>query len=131
MPDVVVLTPKNVQARLLPGLASIPALQPGAHHLGLLPEASPPDGQAGHSSPFCTVIGRGTDRWSGARSLQLAMGLMCLHASQALRTLFNIAYRLHALLGAAWALVLENLNALDRILESPSTTTQARAPPIP
>ena len=43
---------------------------------------------------------------------------------QALRTLFNIAYRLHPLLGAAWALVLENLNALDRILESPSTTTQ-------
>lgn len=43
---------------------------------------------------------------------------------QALRTLFNIAYRLHPLLGAAWALVLENLNALDRILDSPSTTTQ-------
>ena len=43
---------------------------------------------------------------------------------QALRTLFNIAYRLHHLLGAAWNTVLENLQALDRILESPSTTTQ-------
>ena len=46
---------------------------------------------------------------------------------QALRTLFNIAYRLHHLLGAAWNTVLENLNALDRILESPSTTTQVLA----
>ena len=50
---------------------------------------------------------------------------------QALRTLFNIAYRLHPLLGAAWALVLENLNALDRILDSPSTTTQVGSSHVP
>ncbi|KAK9811035.1 hypothetical protein WJX73_008056 [Symbiochloris irregularis] len=42
----------------------------------------------------------------------------------ALRTLFNVAHRLHHLLGGAWALVLDNLNSLDRILEAPSTTTQ-------
>jgi hypothetical protein len=42
----------------------------------------------------------------------------------ALRTLFNAAHRLHALLGPSWALVLENLNSLDRILNSPRTTTQ-------
>ena len=45
---------------------------------------------------------------------------------QALRTLFNIAYRLHHLLDGAWVTVLENLNSLDRILESPSTTTQVQ-----
>lgn len=45
---------------------------------------------------------------------------------QALRTLFNVAHRLHHLLGGAWALVLDNLNTLDRILDAPSTTTQVR-----
>ena len=43
---------------------------------------------------------------------------------QALRTLFNIAHRLHHLLGNSWVLVLDNLNMLDRILDTPSTTTQ-------
>ncbi|KAK9810126.1 hypothetical protein WJX72_005196 [[Myrmecia] bisecta] len=43
---------------------------------------------------------------------------------QALRTLFNIAHRLDALLGPSWVLVLDNLNSLDRILNSPRTTTQ-------
>ena len=43
---------------------------------------------------------------------------------QALRTLFNVAHRLHHLLGGAWTLVLDNLNTLDRILDAPSTTTQ-------
>ena len=42
----------------------------------------------------------------------------------ALRTLFNIAHRLHHLLGPAWVLVLDILNTLDRILQSPRTTTQ-------
>lgn len=44
----------------------------------------------------------------------------------ALRTLFNIAHVLHSVLGGSWILVLENLNSLDRILNSPRTTTQAR-----
>ena len=43
---------------------------------------------------------------------------------QALRTLFNIAHRLHHLLGPAWVLILDILNTLDRILMSPRTTTQ-------
>lgn len=43
---------------------------------------------------------------------------------QALRTLFNVAHRLHHLLGSAWVLVLDNLSSLDRILDAPSTTTQ-------
>lgn len=42
----------------------------------------------------------------------------------ALRTLFNIAHKLHPVLGSSWILVLENLNSLDRILNSPRTTTQ-------
>lgn len=45
----------------------------------------------------------------------------------ALRTLFNVAHRLHHQLGGAWTLVLDNLNSLDRILEAPSTTTQVRS----
>ena len=45
---------------------------------------------------------------------------------QALRTLFNIAHRLHHLLGPAWVLILDILNTLDRILMSPRTTTQVR-----
>lgn len=43
---------------------------------------------------------------------------------QALRTLFNVAHRLHATLGPSWVLVLETLNALDRVLLAPNTTTQ-------
>eukprot|EP00887_Chlorella_sp_A99_P002554 scaffold6.g2554.t1 len=43
---------------------------------------------------------------------------------QAMRTLFNIAHRLSNVLGPAWALVLETMNTLDRILNSPSTTTR-------
>ncbi len=43
---------------------------------------------------------------------------------QALRTLFNIAHRLHATLGPSWVLILDTLHALDRLLLSPSTTTQ-------
>ena len=45
---------------------------------------------------------------------------------QSMRTLFNIAHRLANSLGPAWALVLETMNTLDRILNSPRTTTQAR-----
>ncbi|GMN25335.1 hypothetical protein TIFTF001_000898 [Ficus carica] len=43
---------------------------------------------------------------------------------QALRTLFNIAHRLHNLLGPSWVLVLETLAALDRAIHSPHATTQ-------
>lgn len=43
---------------------------------------------------------------------------------QSMRTLFNIAHRLSNVLGPAWALVLETMNTLDRILQSPRTTTQ-------
>ena len=43
-----------------------------------------------------------------------------------MRTLFNVAHRLSNVLGPSWALVLETLNTLDRLLTSPSTTTQAR-----
>jgi hypothetical protein len=44
---------------------------------------------------------------------------------QSMRTLFNIAHRLSNVLGPAWALVLETMNTLDKILHSPRTTTQA------
>ncbi|GMI84989.1 hypothetical protein like AT5G27970 [Hibiscus trionum] len=43
---------------------------------------------------------------------------------QALRTLFNIAHRLHNVLGPSWVLVLETLSALDRAIHSPHATTQ-------
>lgn len=46
---------------------------------------------------------------------------------QAMRTLFNIAHRLSAVLGPAWSLVLETMNTLDKILNSPSTTTKVGA----
>ncbi|PKA59746.1 Brefeldin A-inhibited guanine nucleotide-exchange protein 5 [Apostasia shenzhenica] len=43
---------------------------------------------------------------------------------QALRTLFNVAHRLHNVLGASWVLVLETLAALDRAIHSPHASTQ-------
>ncbi|KAK9291973.1 hypothetical protein L1049_019925 [Liquidambar formosana] len=43
---------------------------------------------------------------------------------QALRTLFNIAHRLHNVLGPSWVLVLDTLAALDRAIHSPHATTQ-------
>ena len=46
---------------------------------------------------------------------------------QAMRTLFNIAHRLANVLGPGWALVLETLNTLDRVLNSPKTTTVENA----
>ncbi|XP_065852074.1 uncharacterized protein [Euphorbia lathyris] len=53
---------------------------------------------------------------------------------QALRTLFNIATRLHNVLGPSWVLVLETLAALDRAINSPHATTQeisTAAPKLP
>ncbi|KAK6911442.1 Mon2/Sec7/BIG1-like, dimerization and cyclophilin-binding domain [Dillenia turbinata] len=49
---------------------------------------------------------------------------------QALRTLFNIAHRLHNVLGPSWVLVLETLAALDRAIHSPHATTQEVATPV-
>ncbi|XP_020589215.1 protein MON2 homolog isoform X4 [Phalaenopsis equestris] len=43
---------------------------------------------------------------------------------QALRTLFNVAHRLHDVLGPSWVLVLETLAALDRVIHSPHASTQ-------
>ncbi|XP_020274026.1 protein MON2 homolog isoform X2 [Asparagus officinalis] len=43
---------------------------------------------------------------------------------QALRTLFNVAHRLHNVLGPSWALVLDTLAALDRAIHSPHASTQ-------
>ncbi|KAJ6846953.1 protein MON2-like protein isoform X4 [Iris pallida] len=43
---------------------------------------------------------------------------------QALRTLFNVAHRLHNFLGPSWVLVLETLAALDRAIHSPHASTQ-------
>lgn len=43
---------------------------------------------------------------------------------QALRTIFNVALRLDAVLGSGWELVLETLDVLDHVLYSPRTTTQ-------
>lgn len=43
---------------------------------------------------------------------------------QALRTLFNVAHRLHNVLGASWVLVLETLASLDRTIHSPHASTQ-------
>ncbi|KAE9589615.1 putative mon2, dimerization and cyclophilin-binding domain, guanine nucleotide exchange factor [Lupinus albus] len=47
---------------------------------------------------------------------------------QALRTLFNIAHRLHNVLGPSWVLVLETLAALDRAIHSPHATTPVSTP---
>ncbi|WOL08916.1 hypothetical protein Cni_G17669 [Canna indica] len=43
---------------------------------------------------------------------------------QALRTLFNVAHRLHNVLGPSWVLVLETLASLDRAIHSPHASTQ-------
>ncbi|KAJ8760664.1 hypothetical protein K2173_017642 [Erythroxylum novogranatense] len=50
---------------------------------------------------------------------------------QALRTLFNIAHRLHNVLGPSWTLVLETLAALDRAIHSPHATTQEVSTTVP
>ncbi|KAF5740546.1 protein MON2 isoform X1 [Tripterygium wilfordii] len=50
---------------------------------------------------------------------------------QALRTLFNVAHRLHNVLGPSWVLVLETLAALDRAIHSPHATTQEVSTPVP
>uniref|UniRef100_A0A1J3F4G6 Protein MON2-like protein n=1 Tax=Noccaea caerulescens TaxID=107243 RepID=A0A1J3F4G6_NOCCA len=50
---------------------------------------------------------------------------------QALRTLFNIAHRLHNVLGPSWVLVLETLASLDRTIHSPHATTQEVATAVP
>lgn len=50
---------------------------------------------------------------------------------QALRTLFNIAHRLHNVLGPSWILVLETLAALDRAIHSPHATTQEGSAAVP
>ncbi|CAA0836755.1 ARM repeat superfamily protein [Striga hermonthica] len=50
---------------------------------------------------------------------------------QALRTLFNIAHRLHNVLGPSWVLVLETLSALDRAIHSPHATTQEVSTAVP
>ncbi|XP_071724220.1 uncharacterized protein [Rutidosis leptorrhynchoides] len=50
---------------------------------------------------------------------------------QALRTLFNIAHRLHNVLGPSWVLVLETLAALDRAIHSPHAATQEVSTAVP
>ncbi|KAJ7563609.1 hypothetical protein O6H91_03G117100 [Diphasiastrum complanatum] len=50
---------------------------------------------------------------------------------QALRTLFNIAHRLDSVLGSSWALVLETLAVLDRVIHSPHATTQEVSAVVP
>ncbi|KAI8555868.1 hypothetical protein RHMOL_Rhmol05G0207500 [Rhododendron molle] len=50
---------------------------------------------------------------------------------QALRTLFNVAHRLHNVLGPSWVLVLETLAALDRAIHSPHATTQEISAAVP
>ncbi|OMO62280.1 hypothetical protein CCACVL1_22908 [Corchorus capsularis] len=50
---------------------------------------------------------------------------------QALRTLFNVAHRLHNVLGPSWVLVLETLSALDRAIHSPHATTQEVSTSVP
>lgn len=50
---------------------------------------------------------------------------------QALRTLFNIAHRLHNVLGPSWVLVLETLAALDRAIHSPHAATQEVSATVP
>ena len=43
---------------------------------------------------------------------------------QALRTLFNVAHRLGAVLGPSWELVIETLAALDRTIHASHATSQ-------
>ncbi|KAI5676522.1 hypothetical protein M9H77_07472 [Catharanthus roseus] len=58
---------------------------------------------------------------------------MCSHTCvlQALRTLFNIAHRLHNVLGPSWVLVLETLASLDRAIHSPHASTQEVSAAVP
>ncbi|GAB2246516.1 hypothetical protein Droror1_Dr00002009 [Drosera rotundifolia] len=50
---------------------------------------------------------------------------------QALRTLFNIAHRLHNVLGPSWILVLETLAALDHAIHSSHAATQEVSTSVP
>ncbi|KAJ4955381.1 hypothetical protein NE237_012164 [Protea cynaroides] len=50
---------------------------------------------------------------------------------QALRTLFNVAHRLHNVLGPSWVLVLETLAALDRAIHSPHATIEEISTSVP
>ncbi|XP_022155395.1 protein MON2 homolog isoform X2 [Momordica charantia] len=50
---------------------------------------------------------------------------------QALRTLFNIAHRLHNVLGPSWVLVLDTFAALDRAIHSPHAMTQEVSTSVP
>ncbi|KAL5219869.1 hypothetical protein ABZP36_024582 [Zizania latifolia] len=50
--------------------------------------------------------------------------ILTLKNVQALRTLFNVAHRLHNVLGPSWVLVLETLAALDKAIHSPHASTQ-------
>ncbi|XP_042513144.1 protein MON2 homolog isoform X2 [Macadamia integrifolia] len=50
---------------------------------------------------------------------------------QALRTLFNVAHRLHNVLGPSWVLVLETLSALDRAIHSPHATIEEVSSTVP
>ncbi|XP_043691175.1 protein MON2 homolog isoform X2 [Telopea speciosissima] len=50
---------------------------------------------------------------------------------QALRTLFNVAHRLHNVLGPSWVLVLETLAALDRAIHSPHATIEEVSTSVP
>lgn len=67
----------------------------------------------------------GTAALAAAAEAAESSGLVLVPKNvQSMRTLFNIAHRLSNVLGPAWALVLETMNTLDRILNSPRTTTQ-------
>ncbi|XP_058086558.1 uncharacterized protein LOC131233785 [Magnolia sinica] len=57
--------------------------------------------------------------------------VLTLKNVQALRTLFNIAHRLHNVLGPSWVLVLETLAALDQAIHSPHATTQEVSTTVP
>ncbi|GJM92979.1 hypothetical protein PR202_ga09489 [Eleusine coracana subsp. coracana] len=78
-------------------------------------------------SPKCEtnviVMTNATDRSQGeAIILEILKGYQAF--TQALRTLFNVAHRLHNVLGPSWVLVLETLSALDRAIHSPHASTQ-------
>ncbi|KAL4423762.1 hypothetical protein ABPG75_001063 [Micractinium tetrahymenae] len=84
-----------------------------------------PRGAAGLPPADRIASPRGSIAAAGAGEAAAEQGLVLAPKNvQSMRTLFNIAHRLSNVLGPAWALVLETMNTLDRILNSPRTTTQ-------
>ena len=118
---------------------NLPLLEPRDAFLANLCDfalASAPDGGEAEMSPRSAaalppaaekmVSPRGSLAAAGGEAAAESGLVLAPKNVQSMRTLFNIAHRLSNVLGPSWSLVLETLFRLDRILNSPRTTTQVR-----